>query len=190
MSDNINNENLEKDDLFKRRESVNLTPENARFYDSEGGLISLELKNKDGETEIFERVVVMRSFPISNPNEFLSVREPDTKKVGRGKEIGMISDISIFDEQTVKLLSDELDRRYFTPSIIKITQVKEKFGYSYWDAETSAGHVTFVLNNPFSNIRVLEDERIIINDIDGNCFTIPDPKSLDAFSFKKIEVYI
>ena len=53
-----------------------------------------------------------------------------------------------------------------------------------------AGNVTFVLNNPFSNIRILEDGRILIADIDGNVFGISDPAALDAASLKKIEIYL
>ena len=50
--------------------------------------------------------------------------------------------------------------------------------------------MTFILNNPFSNIRVLEDGRIFINDIDGNSFEIPDPKKLAPASYRKIEMYL
>ena len=85
---------------------------------------------------------------------------------------------------------EELDRRYFTPVIQKIASVKEKFGYSYWDCLTSAGHIVFVLNNPFSNIRAMLDGSVYINDIDGNCFTVPDPSKLDPASYKKIEIYL
>ena len=176
--------------LENQRISIDLTKENARFYRSGGDLISLEITNAEGEKESFERVVVLRSFPVTNPDEFLSVREPDSKKQGRGKEIGMIRRISDFGEETVALLSEELDRRYFTPFIQKIHSVKDKFGYLYFDAATSAGSVTFVLNNPFSNIRTLEDGRIFINDIDGNVFCIPDPTKLDGASLKKIEIYL
>ena len=42
--------------LFNKRESVPLTPENAHFYRSKGGLISLRLSHEDAEDEIFERV--------------------------------------------------------------------------------------------------------------------------------------
>ena len=118
------------------------------------------------------------------------MREPDSKKQGRGKEIGMIRHMSDFDEETQKLFLEELDRRYFTPELQKINSVKDKFGYLYWDVVTTAGNVTFVLNNPFSNIRILEDGRILINDIDGNVFQISDPKKLDAASLKKIEIYL
>ena len=176
--------------LFENeRKSIALTPENAKFKRSEGGLISLDLKNED-ETENFERIVIFRCFPITNPDEFLSVREPDSKKMGRGKEIGMIRYMKDFPEDQRQLFLEELDRRYFSPEITKITSVKDKFGYLYWEAETNSGKMTFILNNPFSNIRSLEDGRIFIHDIDGNSFQIKDPSKLDANSFKKIEIYV
>ena len=180
--------------LEKERVSVALTPQNAVFKRSEGGLISLDLTTKTDEepesVEFFERIVIFRCFPITNPNEFLSVREPDSKKMGRGKEIGMIRHMSEFPEDQQGLFLEELDRRYFSPEIIKINSVKDKFGYMYWDAETDAGSMTFILNNPFSNIRTLEDGRVFIHDMDGNSFQIKDYSKLDANSLRKIEIYV
>ena len=183
------------ENLFENeRVSIPLTPKNAVFKRSEGGLISLDLKTEgeSGETknEFFERIVIFRCFPITNPDEFLSVREPDSKKMGRGKEIGMIRYMKDFPNEQQRLFIEELDRRYFSPEITKINSVKDKFGYMYWEAETDAGNMTFILNNPFSNIRSLEDGRIFINDMDGNSFQIKDPYKLDANSFKKIEIYV
>ena len=196
-------ENL--DNLFENeRVSVPLTAQNAKFKRSEGGLISLDLTTEEtlvsDETdekvgkipkkEFFERIVIFRCFPVTNPNEFLSVREPDSKKMGRGKEIGMIRYMKDFPEEEQKLFLEELDRRYFSPEITKINSVKDKFGYMYWEVETNAGNMTFLINNPFSNIRLLEDGRIFINDIDGNSFQIKDPRKLDSNSYKKIEIYV
>ena len=183
-------EKVNADDLFKHRESITMTPENSWFSLSAGGLISLKIINAEGNEEFFERVVIRRSFPVTAPDEFLSVREPDSRIKGRGAEIGMIRNVNIFDNDTVKLINDELEVRYFTPEIKKITSAKEKFGYTYWEAETTAGNASIVLNNPFSNIRVLEDMRIFISDMDGNCFVIPDPSKLDKLSYKYIEIYI
>ncbi len=188
--DEEDEEDVNPDELFKHRESIALTPDNAWFSASTGGLISLKIINAEGETEEFERVVIRRSFPVTAPDEFLSVREPDSRKKGRGSEIGMIRNINVFDKATIDLLNAELELRYFTPEIKKITAAKEKFGYCYWEADTSAGHVSFVLNNPFSNIRKLEDGRILIADMDGNCFLIPNPEALDRQSYKVIEIYI
>ena len=176
--------------MFNKRESVDLTPANCRFYRSEGGLISMELTLPEKEAEQFERIVVLRSFPISNPDEYISIREPSTRRRGNGAEIGLIRNMHDFDEATVKLLNEELDRRYFTPELLKIYSLKEKFGYLYCEAETSAGRITFVLNNPYSNFRTLEDRRVLISDIDGNAFMIKDPENFDKASLKKIEIYL
>ena len=177
-------------DIFNKRESVTLTPENAEFYRSGGGLISLRLKKENGETESFERVIAVRSFPISDPDAFISIREPDSARHEKGAEIGLISDIHDFDEETVELLGEELARRYFTPKILKIYSMKEKLGHYYWDVSTDAGRFSFVLRNAGANIRTLEDGRVLMFDIDGNCFEISDPERLDRASYRKIEVYL
>lgn len=180
----------EEDDLFAHRVSLDLTPENARFTPSNGNLISLEVTQPSGEVEFFERIVPVRAFPVSSPNEFISIREPDTQLKGRGAEIGMIRRLSDFPENVAALISDELGRRYFTPAIKKIHSFSEKFGYCYWDVTTVAGRVEFIMTNPTSNIRTLEDGRVFMYDIDGNCFTIEDPKALDKHSYRKVEVYL
>ncbi len=186
----LETENEEEKDLFYKRASVDLTPKNAHFTASKGNLISLELTNEDGKKEFFERIVAIRAFPITDPNYFISIREPDGKNNKKGSEIGLIEDISVFDEETVALLNSELDRRYFTPKIQKILSLREKLGQNYWDVITDAGKFSFVVRNSGSNIRTLEDGRVLIFDIDGNCFEIPDPDKLDKASFKKIEIYL
>ena len=177
-------------ELFEHRVSLELTPENAKFTRSAGGLISLEVTQPSGKVEFFERVVPVRAFPISSPDTFIAIREPDTQLGGRGAEIGMIETLSIFPSDMAELIRIELERRYFTPAVKKIHGLREKFGYCYWDVTTSAGRVEFIMNNPTSNIRTLEDGRVFMYDIDGNCFTIEDPKKLDKHSYKKVEIYL
>lgn len=176
-------------DIFGKRISVDLTPKNAFFKESEGGLISMTLKKGDKE-KFFERVVPVRAFPVSEPDSFISIREPDTKDVGKGAEIGLIENLNDFDENSVSLIKKELDKRYFTPIIQKIYSIKEQFGFLYFEVLTSAGKSSFVMNNPSSNIRVLEDKRSLIYDIDGNCFEIPEISKMDKASFRKIEIYL
>ncbi len=180
----------EEEDLFYKRESLNLTPENAAFTRSAGGLISLEITKPNGEKEFFERVTAVRSFPITDPDYYISIREPDSRNREKGNEIGLIENINIFDKATVALLNSELDKRYFTPKITKITSLKEKLGHIYWDVVTDAGKFSFVVRNAGSNIRTLEDNRVLVFDIDGNCFEIPNPDKLDKASYKKIEIYL
>lgn len=179
-----------EDALFRSRKSVELTDENAIFTRSSGGLISLTLIHEDGTREFFERIVPIRAFPISDPDDYISIREPDSKDHGKGLEIGMITHLPDLPKETQALLTEELDKRYFTPEILRIFSVTEKFGYLNFDVETSAGRVNFVMVNPYSNFRTLEDERVFIYDIDGNCFRISDPKKLDRHSYRKIEIYL
>lgn len=186
----LNEETEEEKDIFYKRASIDLTPKNAKFTASKGNLISLELTNDDGKIEFFERIVAIRAFPITDPDYYISIREPDGKNKEKGAEIGLIENIHIFDEETVNLLNSELDRRYFTPKIQKVVSLKEKLGQNYWDVVTDAGKFSFVIRNSGSNIRTLEDGRVLLFDIDGNCFEIPDPEKLDKASFKKIEIYL
>ncbi|NLK40178.1 MAG: DUF1854 domain-containing protein, partial [Clostridiales bacterium] len=102
----------------------------------------------------------------------------------------LIRRLSDFDEETIRLIEEELSLRYFTPNIIKILSIKEKFGYYYWDVETTSGKVSLILNNPYNNIRRLENGSVHITDMDGNCFILPDPRSLDKASYKKLDVYL
>ena len=177
-------------DLFEHRVSLDLTPENAKFTRSAGNLISLEVTQPSGKVEFFEHIVPVRAFPISSPDSFIAIREPDTQLNGRGAEIGMIETLAAFPAEVADMINDELGRRYFTPSITKIHSFREKFGYCYWDVTTSAGRVEFIMNNPTSNIRTLEDGRVFMYDIDGNCFTIDNPAKLDKHSYKKVEIYL
>lgn len=173
--------------IFSHRMSVALTPANAKFFRSKGGLISMTFTNADGNEETFERVEIIRAFPITNPDEFLAVRNASD---GRRDEIGLIDSIHIFNEETISLLNEELERRYFIPEITKIYSMKEKYGYHYTEALTSAGRIKFVMNNPSNSIRTLEDGRVLITDTDGNCFCLRDPQKLDKASYRLIEIYL
>jgi len=189
MSNDMEIANVDAEELGDIiKESIDITPENASFSRSSGGLVSLTIKY-GSEEDKFERVSLVRAFPISNPDEYISVREPASAR-SDGREIGMIRDIHVFDSETVKLLTEELDRRYFTPEISKILSVKDKFGYLYFDAITSAGKISFTMTNPYSNFRKLENGSVLITDIDGNCFKIQSPEKLDRGSYKKIEIYL
>ena len=177
--------------LFEpKRISIELTKENASFKVNSGGLVSMDFINHKGEQEHLDRVVIFRSFPITNPDEFLSVREPDSKMAGRGKELGMIRRLSDMDEESIEAIMVELNVRYFSPEITKIKSFKSKFGYQYWGVVTSSGEVEVVITNPFVNIRMLEDGRVLMKDIEGNNFVIKNVGELDAQSRKFIEIYL
>ena len=104
-------------------------------------------------------------------------------------EIGIVKNINDFPKEQVNLVNEELDRRYFIPQITHVYSIKEKHGRSYWDSETTSGRRNFIVNNPYSDIRILEDGRLLVEDIDGSNYTINGLASLDKFSQKKVESF-
>lgn len=162
-----------------------LNAENAAFYRSRGGLLAMDLTAEDGSVKQYDRVIVLRAFPLTNPDEFLSVREATPEK----KEIGMIRSIGDLSEQSEELVSAELSRRYYIPKIEKILAVHQR-GAIYFITETDVGKKTIMLRDSTAAIRTLDDGRVIITDLDGSCYEITDPKALDKASYRKIEIYL
>ena len=49
------------------------------------------------------------------------------------KEIGIILSIRELRNDQAEIVNNELSKRYYCPTILKITSVKEKMGYVYFD---------------------------------------------------------
>ena len=179
-------------------ETVYFTPENARFYLTAGGLVGLNAFIPPvGRDDLFEdetdnsllwqdlgRVFLHRAFPYDMPDNFISVLDKD------GKEYGMIKAISDFPEEVQKILDGELKRKYFCPVISKINTVTAKFGYTYWEAESDMGKLSFSMHDTYRNISKVGVNRLILTDVDGNRYEIKDYMALDRKSFRKIELYL
>ena len=109
MAENI----LEKENEIteKSLEILRLTPDNTEFYETEGGLLGAKI---NGEDKPFVNVIC--TFPLTDPEKFLSVRLPD----GKQEELGMIENLSDFSAETVEILKKQLKLRYYMPKITRI----------------------------------------------------------------------
>ena len=116
-----------------------LDDNNAVFKRTEGGFLSLET---EGVT--YSRVQVVRMFPFTDKDEFISIRTPDE----RSKEIGIVRDINKVSKETKELLLEQMNIRYFTPVITKIIKIKEEYGYAYWDVVADRGECRFTIPQP------------------------------------------
>lgn len=166
---------------------VYLTPENAVFGEK-NQFLTLEMKteeeNGDPAVKTYDRVFLHRAFPFDHPESYISVQDPDKN------EIGMISELSVFPAETADLLRAELGRKYYAPVLKSILSVRDRYGYAYCTAMTDSGEITFTLRDASRSIFKVDERRVIITDIDGNRFDIPDITQLDRKSFKKIELYL
>lgn len=158
-----------------------LTKENARFERTPGGFVKLTYKDKT-----YDRVGVYRTFPVTQPEEFISIREADEK----AREIGVVEKLSGLDPEQAKMLREQLDLRYFTPEITKIFDIKTEYGYGYFHVMTTYGECRFTIHNGGSSVVSLTDTRIIINDLDGNRFEVPDIMKLTVAERKKLDLFI
>jgi hypothetical protein len=158
--------------------TVWLTPENASFSLKNGFLYV-----KCGEEEA-QRAFLCRQFPFELLWEFISVLDDSQQ------EIGIIRRLDDFSDEMRELLATELRRRYYAPVIKSILQVKERYGFSYWKVKTAEGEVSFTLHDTFRSIIRSGDQRLILLDVDGNRFEIPNVEEPDRKSYKKIELYL
>lgn len=148
-----------------------LDVKNARFRTTAGGLVSLSL----GDTFI-PKVDLHMSFPFSEPDRFISVREPE------GDEIALIKDLSELDAASQDAIREELRWRYYTPKIQRIISYKEEFGHTYWEVETNRGRHKFVTRGRDQTVRRISENRTLILDVSGNRYEIADLEQLDARS--------
>ena len=157
--------------------TVWLTPENASFS-MQNGLLYLTL---NGEKQ---RVTLFRQFPFDLLWEYISVLNEDEY------ELGIVRDLSIFDEESRALLERELQKRYYTVAVKKILSVKERFGFSYWRVEGDEGEWSFTLRDTLKSISCVNGSRVFFTDVNGNRFEIPDVAALDSKSRKSLELYL
>ncbi|HHW46804.1 MAG TPA: DUF1854 domain-containing protein [Clostridiales bacterium] len=166
------------DDILKIKY---ITKGNAKFKRTPGGFVSLEFEGK-----FYSRVSVYRAFPFTNPDSFISIRQPDEK----AEEIGIIRSLNELDKETAEIIREQLNIRYFTPEIKKIIDIKDEYGYAYFDVLTDRGACRFTIRMNTSSVIRLSETRILIVDIDGNRFEIPDITKLSAAELKKLDLFI
>jgi hypothetical protein len=119
---------------------------------------------------------VVRASPLKYPNGYFSILN------SKGEEICMIRWVEELDEKSQAAVKEELDQRYLVPIISRISSIRNEFGATYWEVETKKGKREFVTQESNENFNWLTDRRLIILDVDGNRFEIPDINQLDPKS--------
>lgn len=154
-----------------------LTPHNARFVRTKGNMLSVTVENK-----AYPSVYLHCSFPHSNRNQYISVRTLENE------EVGMIESLDDFPAELAQLLKEQIAIRYFAPVISKVLGIKEEFGYAYWEAETQAGRCRFTVRNGGGNVKLVSDQKLLIQDVDGNRFLIERLDQLSEKEYRMVEM--
>ena len=142
-----------------------LTPGNIVFSVCENGFLNAEFEGKT-----HRRLTLNRMLPYSAPTRYISV-------MADGEELGIIEDLS-------------LRFRYYLPRILCIRSAKEKVSFLYLDCETDAGDKVLCIADFTSNLRFLSTDTLVVSDIEGNRYQIPDYSHLDRASRKRLDTFL
>lgn len=180
MSEQFKIEQMEKE-VEEMTSLRYLTKDNATFSRTEGGFVSLEFEGKR-----WDRVQVIRLFPFTEPDKFISIRTVEE----RSREIGLIQDLKQVTKDTRKMLEEQLNLHYFTPVIEKVIDIKDEYGYAYFHVMTDRGECRFTINMGGNAVVRLTDSRLLITDLDENRFEIPDVFRLTQKEQRKLDLFL
>ena len=158
-----------------------LDKKNATFERTKGGFISLTYGGKT-----WERVQVIRLFPFTEPEKFISIRTVEEPS----KEIGIIKNLKEVSKETKKMLLEQLNLHYFTPIIQKVLSIKDEYGYAYFHVMTDRGECRFTINMGANAVVRLSEKRLLITDLDENRFEIPDVFALTQKEQRKLDLFL
>ena len=137
----------------------------------------------DGTGERHAGVVPVRAFPLSAPDEGLSLVGSD------GRELVWIDRIGDLPAASRLLLNEDLAVRDFAPRLLKLHEVSTFGVPSIWRVSTDHGDTSFVLKAE-EDIRRLDGGALLIASAHGVQFRIPDLKQLDRASRKLLERFL
>ena len=136
------------------------------------------------DEEVYYRIRISRAFPFTRPSYFIGFYDEE------GKELGIVENIDRLDKDSRKALERYFEKAYFVPIIKKVTGVDDRHGVATWYVETDKGERSFDIRGKRESVRTMPGRRIVVEDVDGNKYDIPDYAELDEQSFNLIEEYI
>jgi len=152
-----------------------LDPKSLRLFrlNPEDGILRM---TREGDCS-WREVRIARAFPFSKTDLYIGLRDGDDN------DIGMLKDLRGMDAESRRLIEQELDRRYFTPKVLRVNTVKEEYGTVTWEVETDRGMRRFVVRNLRDNAYPLGPQRVLMTDGDGNRYEFPDITALGARAY-------
>jgi len=141
----------------------------------------LDLTLADGTRHTDVRVV--RAFPISAPDEGISIVNTENR------EMVWVSHIDELDPQQRTHVLDALQQREFMPEILRLESVNSYATPSTWEVQTNRGHATLVLKGE-EDIRRLNANTLIVADAHGVQYLIRHLPSLDRQTRKMLDRFM
>ncbi|MEQ1829689.1 MAG: DUF1854 domain-containing protein [Pirellula sp.] len=132
---------------------------------------------------VYRDVVVVPLFPVSAPNQLISIVNSE------GQEIACFDSIDGLSPECTKLVRDELALREFVPIIERVLRVSGTQEPCEWFVVTNHGETSFVINSE-EDVRRVSERSVVITDANGIRFRVDDLKKLDSRSRSFVEWYV
>ena len=124
-------------------------------------------------------VVVRRCFPWTAPARFVSLRDADEE------EIALVADLDELDPDSRRALEASLVEAGFVLDIVGVDEVDDEIEIRTFRVRTKQGPRRFqTLRDEWP--RPLPCGGLLLRDVAGDLYRVPDPKSLDAASRAKL----
>ncbi len=127
--------------------------------------------------------VVVRAFPIADPQRSISILSPE------GKELVWIDNLAQVPAHERSLVEQALQGREFMPEIMRLDGVNSFSTPSTWRVQTNRGAAELVLKGE-EDIRRLSPTTLIVADAHGVQFLIRDLPSLDRHTRKLLDRFL
>ena len=114
--------------------------------------------------------------PLSRPDTYLALLN------SKDEEIALLPQPAELAPASWQAVQRELRQRYLTARVQSVTDARQEYGATYWTVETDRGPRDFVTQSLQENALWFSDTHILLLDVDGNRFEIPDIEALDARS--------
>lgn len=137
-----------------------------------------------GEEKSYHTVKPAWSAPVSHPGKYLALLD------GKGDEIAMLPDPNALPAESLAAVQNELKLRYLTATVEAITHARQEYGATYWEVDTDRGRRDFVTQNLQENALWFSETHLLLLDVEGNRFEIPDISRLDHRSRSFIDTIL
>jgi Domain of unknown function (DUF1854) len=128
-------------------------------------------------------VRIARCFPWSARTRFISLRDD------RRRELLLVQDPATLDAASRQTLEHALIEADFVLEIERIREVDEEIEIRCWDVETRQGPRRFQTRRD-DWPRTVPGGGVLIRDVAGDLFHIPEPTRLDARSRMLLDVFV
>ena len=122
-----------------------------------------------------------RAFPLSHPDKFIAIQDQSEH------EVGILESLEGMAAAEREVVLNELDRRYFTPTVQKIDELRQDAGMWKFVVQTQRGPAEFYVRNWRDSAHEASPGRWQIHSVDGLRFEIRQVEELDERSQNLLE---